>query len=156
MTGDASGRGKNAEPAHSSTVLAAVDGSAPSLEGVAFAAQLAKALGASLELVYVSFPNLLPMNVYAAAVREIEAAELEHAKTVFDAAERSVADLGVAVRRTRLIGAPADAIADRADAADVWGVVVGARGHNAVTRVMLGSVADRLAHICPKPAIVVR
>jgi nucleotide-binding universal stress UspA family protein len=156
MNSDAGGRGKNAEPAQSSTVLAACDGSEPSLKGVAFAAGLAKALGASLELVYVSFPSMLPMNVYATAVREIEAAELQHAKTVFDAAERSVADVGVAVKRTRLIGAPADAIADRAAAPDVWGVVIGARGHNAVTRVMLGSVADRLAHICPKPAIIVR
>jgi nucleotide-binding universal stress UspA family protein len=138
------------------TVLAAVDGSAAALKGVAFAATLARALGAELELVYVSFPNLLPMNVYAAAVTQLEAAELEHAKTVFDAAERSVESAGLTVKRTRLIGAPADAISDRAAAPDVWGVVVGAKGHNAVARVMLGSVADRLAHICPKPAIVVR
>jgi nucleotide-binding universal stress UspA family protein len=138
------------------TVLVAVDGSAPALKGVAFAATLAQALGAELELVYVSFPNLLPANVYALAVQQLEAAELEHAKTVFDAAERSVATTGVTVKRTRLVGTPADAIADRALAPEVWGVVVGARGHNAVSRVLLGSVADRLAHICPKPAIVVR
>jgi nucleotide-binding universal stress UspA family protein len=139
-----------------STVLVAVDGSAPSLKGVAFAAQIAKGLNADLELVYVSFPNMLPMNVYAVAVKEIEAAELEHANAVFNDAERSISALGLTIRRTRLVGAPADAIADRAESPDVWGVVVGAKGHNAVARVMLGSVADRLAHICPKPAIVVR
>ena len=139
-----------------STVLAAVDGSQPSLKGVAFAAQLARSLGANLELVYVSFPALLPMNVYAAAIHELEAAELEHAKAVFAVAERSVEGVGVTVKKTRLVGAPADAISDRAAAPDVWGVVVGAKGHNAVARVLLGSVADRLAHVCPKPAIIVR
>jgi|SRR5581483_2932964 len=138
------------------TVLAAVDGSASSLKGVAFGAGIARALGANLELVYVSFPNLLPMNVYAVAIRELEAAELEHAKQIFAAAERSLADSGVTVKKTRLVGAPADAIADRAAAPDVWGAVIGAKGHNAVARVLTGSVADRLAHICPKPVIVVR
>jgi nucleotide-binding universal stress UspA family protein len=138
------------------TVLAAVDGSLPALKGVAFAAQLARAIGAGVELVYVSFPNLLPMSVYAVAIHEIEAAELEHAKQVFAAAERSIADAGVTVKKTRLVGAPADAIADRAEATDVWGAVIGAKGHNAVARMMLGSVADRLAHICSKPVVVVR
>ncbi len=38
----------------------------------------------------------------------------------------------------------------------VWGVVVGAKGHNMASRVLLGSVADRLTHICSKPVTVVR
>jgi nucleotide-binding universal stress UspA family protein len=139
-----------------SSILVAVDGSAPSLKGVAFAAELAKALGATLELVYVSFPNRLPPDIYAKVVQEIEAAELVHARNVFDTAEQSVVALGLTVKKTRLVGAPADVIADRAEAADVWGVVVGGRGHSALSRVMLGSVADRLAHICSKPTVVVR
>jgi nucleotide-binding universal stress UspA family protein len=35
-------------------------------------------------------------------------------------------------------------------------VVIGARGHNPLARVMLGSVADRLVHVCTKPVLVVR
>jgi len=34
-------------------------------------------------------------------------------------------------------------------------VVVGSRGRGAVTRVLLGSVADRLVHICKIPVLVV-
>ena len=34
--------------------------------------------------------------------------------------------------------------------------VVGHRGRNAVARALLGSVADRLVQICPKPVLVVR
>lgn len=53
------------------TVLAAVDGSPPALKGVWWAAQLAKALGARLELVYVTFPNLLPPHAYAKVIAQI-------------------------------------------------------------------------------------
>jgi nucleotide-binding universal stress UspA family protein len=35
-------------------------------------------------------------------------------------------------------------------------VVVGHRGRNAVARALLGSVADRLVQISPKPVLVVR
>jgi nucleotide-binding universal stress UspA family protein len=138
------------------TVLAAVDGSTPALKGVSRAAQLAKALGAKLELVYVTFPNLLPPHVYAKTIAQIDAAETEWAKKLLDAAERSIADQGVECVKTRRTGAPAEAIADLAERDDVWGVVIGATGHNAVSRVMLGSVADRLVHICRKPVLVVR
>jgi nucleotide-binding universal stress UspA family protein len=138
------------------TVLAAVDGSAPSLKGVFHAAQLARALGAKLELVYVSFPNLLPPSVYAKALTQIEAAEAEWAKQVLDGAERSVADSGVECVKTRCTGGPAEEISDLAKRDDVWGVVIGAVGHNAFSRVMLGSVTDRLVHISPKPVLVIR
>ena len=35
-------------------------------------------------------------------------------------------------------------------------VVVGCRGRNAVARMFLGAVADRLVHVCKKPVLVVR
>jgi nucleotide-binding universal stress UspA family protein len=138
------------------TLLVAVDGSAPSLRGVFHAAQVAKALGARVDLVYVSFPKLLPPAVYAKVLDELEAAESEHAKAVLDGAARSIADQGVECRKVRASGTPADAIAELAGSPDVWGVVIGAEGHHALSRVMLGSVADRLAHICPKPVTIVR
>jgi nucleotide-binding universal stress UspA family protein len=34
-------------------------------------------------------------------------------------------------------------------------VVAGSRGQGAVARALLGSVSDRLAHICPKPILIV-
>jgi nucleotide-binding universal stress UspA family protein len=138
------------------TILAAVDGSEPALRGVAQAAKLAKAIGAKLELVYVSFPTLLPPSVYATAIKQIEAAEAEWAKQVLTAAERSIAETGVEVVKTRRTGAPAEELSDLAEREDVWGVAIGARGHNAVSRVMLGSVTDRLVHICKKPVLVIR
>lgn len=137
-------------------ILVAVDGSAHALKGVRWAAELAQPLGLTVDLVYVSFPNLLPPTVYARIIADIEAAETAFAERVFAAAEASVKDLGVKCLRTRGTGGPAEIIADLSSAEGVWGVVIGAQGHNAFSRVMLGSVADRVVHICPKPVVVIR
>lgn len=135
-------------------ILVAVDGSAHALKGVRWAANIARGLGLTLDLVYVSFPNLLPPTVYTKTIADIDAAETEHAKKVFEEARKAAGD--AKVLETRGTGTPAEVIADLAATESVWGVVIGAKGHNAVSRVLLGSVADRLVHICPKPIVVVR
>ena len=137
-------------------ILVAVDGSPHTLKGVRWAAELAGPLGLAVALVYVSFPNLLPPTVYAQTIADIEVAEAAHAAKVLREARESIADVKVQVLETRGTGGPAEVIADLAAADGVWGVVVGAKGHGAVSRVMLGSIADRLVHICPKPIVVIR
>ncbi len=138
------------------TLLVAVDGSEPSLKGVQYAAQVALALDARLELVYVVPPVLLPPTVYAETITKIEEGNRQHAQAVLKKAAQVAADAGAECDTVTLAGAPAEAIVDLAKADRVWGLVVGARGHNALSRVMLGSVADRIVHLCPKPVLVVR
>ena len=53
-------------------------------------------------------------------------------------------------------GAPAVTLAELARTGDVDMVVVGHRGRGGIARVLLGSVADRLVQISPKPVLVVR
>jgi nucleotide-binding universal stress UspA family protein len=137
-------------------IVTAVDGSAAALKGARYAAGVARALGATLELAYVSPPSLLLPDIYPKAQAQTEAAEAAHAREVLDAAEGSVADLNVPCVKTRKVGGPAEEVADLAERSEVWGVVIGATGHTAVSRVLLGSVADRLVHISSKPVIVVR
>jgi nucleotide-binding universal stress UspA family protein len=136
------------------TIVVSVDGSEACLKGVRHAAELAKQLSAKLELAYVSPPVLLPPSVYAETIHRIEEAEDTHAKDVLDAASRAA---GIECVRVHLRGPPAEAISDYVKGDDrFWGVVIGAKGHNALSRVMLGSVTDRLVHICPKPVLVIR
>jgi nucleotide-binding universal stress UspA family protein len=52
--------------------------------------------------------------------------------------------------------APAEALVAAADRLDAWPVLVGDRGRHGVTRMLLGSVADRVVHLCRRPVIVVR
>lgn len=138
------------------SVLVAVDGSPKSLEGVTMGATLAKALGHTLELAYVQPPILLPPSVYAETIRTIEESNLQAANEILAKAKATAAALGVNADTIALTGAPAEALADLSLADRVWAVVIGAKGHNALSRVLVGSVADRLVHICHKPVLVVR
>ena len=96
---------------------------------------------------------LLPPSVYADTIRKLEDAEDTHAKDVLDAAAKVA---GIECVRVHLRGAAAEAISDYVRDDRFWGVVIGAKGHGALSRVLLGSVADRLVHICQKPVLVVR
>jgi nucleotide-binding universal stress UspA family protein len=138
------------------TILVAVDGSEHALKGVRAAVELAKAMNLRVELVYVLRPVLLPPTVYAEAIQKVEEGNRLVASDALKAAAQVVKDMGATCETTLLHGAPAEAIADLADADHVWGVVIGAKGHNPVSRVLLGSVADRLVHVCRKPVLVVR
>ncbi len=138
------------------SILVAVDGSPHSLKGVEQGAQLAKLRTAKLELVNVMPPILLPPGVYAETIVKIEAGNRAAATEVLEQAKAVARAAGVEADTVITNGAPAEAIADLALADRVWGVVVGAKGHSTVARVMLGSVADRLVHICTKPVLVVR
>jgi nucleotide-binding universal stress UspA family protein len=135
------------------TIVVAVDGSEACLAGVRKAVELVRWIGGKLELVYVSPPMLLPPSIYSDTLRKLEDAEDTHAKDVLDAAAKAA---GIQCVRVHLRGAAAEAISDYVRDDRFWGVVVGAKGHNALSRVMLGSTADRLVHLCAKPVVVVR
>lgn len=137
-------------------ILVGADGSEQSLHAVRMAAELASKCDAKLVLFHVIFPNLLSPAVYPDLVKQLEKEEQA-------AAERLLADVvtkaglaGLAPEKQIVMGAAAEAMADAAMADDVWMVVVGSRGKNAASRVLLGSVSDRLIHICKKPVLVVR
>lgn len=137
-------------------IVVAVDGSEPSLGGVRMAIRLARAAALRIELVTVEPPVLLPPVVYERAIELVEEAQRDHAARVLKDASRVVEAAGLTCETTQLTGAPAEAIADYANTPDTWGVLIGARGHNALSRVLLGTVVDRLVHICVKPVLVVR
>lgn len=137
-------------------ILVGVDGSAHSLQGVTQGAVMAKALGLQLELVNVMPPILLSPAVYGEAIKKIEEGNRLAAADVLDKAKALAAESGVTATTRAISGAPAEALAELADSDQVWGVVIGARGHSAVSRVLLGSVTDRLVHISSRPVLVVR
>ena len=62
---------------------------------------------------------------------------------------------GLTIRTRAAEGPAADTLAEIAKG-DFDLVVVGHRSRNALARVMLGSVADRLVQICPRPVLVYR
>lgn len=138
------------------SILVAVDGSPHSLKAIAQAAELAKGLEARLELVFVLPPILLSPSVYGEAVKKVEEGNRLAAEEILGKAKKAAAEAGVEADTVMASGAPAEAIADLAKDERIWGVVIGAKGHSAVSRVLLGSVTDRLVHICSRPVLVIR
>ena len=67
-----------------------------------------------------------------------------------------MARAGVPIDMKVARGSPAETLSELAASGDMLMVVVGHRGRNAAARLLLGSVADRLVQISPKPVVVVR
>lgn len=134
-------------------ILAAVDGSPQSLNAARLGLELAKATGATLTLAYSTPPLALPGDVPFVVVNDVLRAELQRGKQILSDLK---ARLEAPVATLELEGPPAERIAEVAERDGYDLVVVGTRGRNAVARVLLGSVADRLIHICHKPVLVAR
>lgn len=87
-------------------------------------------------------------------INDVVKAEIARGKEVL---RQVVKDLGSSdVTSLELEGPVAERLAEVAEQDGFDLVVVGSRGRNAVVRMFLGSVADRLVHICKKPVLVAR
>ena len=138
-------------------ILVGVDGSKESRDAARFAAGIARAIEAQLIIASVVPGVAATEGAPELVVRAEEWVQKEREQAA--ALVREIAafvDKGVVVETLVITGAPAVALADQARAGDVEMVVVGHRGRNAVARALLGSVADRLVQISPKPVLVVR
>jgi nucleotide-binding universal stress UspA family protein len=136
-------------------ILVGVDGSVESRAALDYAANLARETGRNLFLAFVAEPPT-PVSLETSRASSDEAYLKEWAERLLDGTARAQQCEGLAVRTAFLRGQPADALADTAISDEIDLVVVGHRGRNAFSRMLLGSVADRLTQISPKPVVVVR
>ncbi|HUJ29432.1 MAG TPA: universal stress protein [Myxococcales bacterium] len=138
-------------------ILVGVDGSPESKQAAEFAAQLARPLHAELLLEFVA-PRPVPFGPepYAVGLAEWEMAEREYGNAVLREMANRCAEGGLKVSTRFDSGGPAETLAEVATKEKADLVVVGHRGRGAVKRMLLGSVADRLAQISPKPVLVFR
>jgi nucleotide-binding universal stress UspA family protein len=140
-----------------SKILAPVDFSPISKRAAADAAAIAQATGAALELFHV-VPDLevpLPMNPAGLGAASMVVTEL------VPAAREALSTLAAAlqVEGSAAIevwhGAPAPTILNRAAETGADLVVIGTAGHTGLDRLLLGSVAARIARLAPCPVLVV-
>jgi nucleotide-binding universal stress UspA family protein len=132
-------------------ILVGVDGSPESRAAVDYASKLARETSRGLVLAYVAEPPL-PIDLVPAQNDE----ELRlWAQKVLDGIASRTRRTGLEVETAVLSGPVAETLAEAALADGIDFVVVGHRDRGAVTRALLGSVADRLAQISPKPLLLV-
>ncbi len=150
-------------------ILVGVDGSPESRQAVCFAAKLACGTGRKLLLAWVA-PELELMGIrdVPPAVRDWHRENEEQGRAmlreVIDSELHPYGDpdcegepLTSEPPETEVMrGSPAEELARRAERDDVEIVVIGSRGRRVVARLLLGSVADRMAHISPKPVLIHR
>jgi nucleotide-binding universal stress UspA family protein len=135
-------------------VLVGVDGAADGLLATVWAAREAARRGVPLTVAHVRMP--WPPIAYPDFEQQIVAEVEAEASTAVDAAEAAAHEVApdLPVHKIAVDGPAAQALVDLAGDADL--VVVGSRGRGAVARLVLGSVADKVARHAPGTVVVVR
>ena len=140
-----------------SHIVAAVDGSDSSLRAAGAALELARSSRGEVTLITVVRPPEGYWGIDGAPPSpEAMAAAIVRARTeVLDAALKELKTDGLTVNTVEEIGDPATSILNHCAEAGTTVLFVGRRGSGFVERLMLGSVADRLAHNSPCPVVIV-
>jgi len=134
-------------------ILVGVDGSPESREALVWAADLARATGASVLAVHAV--GLLE-KLGPAGSSVPSAGHLEEIRTMFETSWcEPVRNNGVSVEMQMRYGTPADVVMSAAEQEGAGVVVVGSRGSGRAARGGLGSTSSRLAMSCPVPVVIV-
>jgi len=139
-------------------LLCPTDFSDNSMVGLRYAVKLAAEFGAQIELLHVHHVPLHKSDRYAPTSVDEIAPEVR--KDIERSLRDQVAELheeapGVVMSTSLEVGVPYERIAHRAVEGDADIVVLSALGQSSVTRLLLGSVAERTARTCKKPVITV-
>lgn len=138
-------------------VVVGVDGSERSVRAAQVAAGIARTHGARLHVVTVVRPPEGWWGVVGSPppADALSASMADAQRTVLDETIAQIDATGIEVVSSEEIGDPATALADLCAEVDADVLVVGRRGAGMVERIILGSVADRLAHDAPCPLLIV-
>jgi nucleotide-binding universal stress UspA family protein len=136
-------------------ILVGIDGSPESRKAADRAADLAAVAGWQVVLAYVISPPV-HLAVEPSYLERWDVAERDYARKLLEEVAGIHRKRGITVETVTPSGAPAETLADMASRQDVDLVAVGHRGRGAISRLLLGSVADRLVQISPKSVLVSR
>jgi nucleotide-binding universal stress UspA family protein len=135
-------------------ILIPTDGSENTKAAIAQGLELARAMGAEVTALYVvdqaSFVNF-PMDATVVSIYSLLEKE---GKEAVDYVVNEGAKVGVKVEPKVVEGNPAKKIVDEAENYDL--VVMGTLGRTGISKLLLGSVAERVIRFAPCPVLVVR
>jgi nucleotide-binding universal stress UspA family protein len=135
--------------------IVGLDGSAPSIEALRWAAALAKEAGIKLTIVHVRHvPTVWSENPSTLAAVEPYVEELEQ-QARGEAAE-VLGEEGLPFEFVVRSGDPAAELDSAAVEAGADVIVVSGHGYRGFDRLLLGSVTTRLVHTARRPVLVVR
>ena len=139
-------------------ILIATDGSEKSKAAAEEGMELAKALGAQVIAL-----NVVNEVIIASAVRQLGSERKDVESRLKTAGDKAVEELkamgakmGVSVDTIVRIGAPANAIIDTSGAEKADLIVIGSHGESGATKLLIGSVAQKVLYWATIPVLVVR
>ena len=138
-------------------ILIAVDGSELSLDGVRHTLQLLKqGLQASVVLAHVQEPATLYELVTTRDPDLIAAASLEAGEHLLAPARALLDGAGVAYETDIAVGDAAHTLVDLAENHGADMLVIGAKGHGALSGALLGSVSQEVSRLSSVPVTIVK
>jgi nucleotide-binding universal stress UspA family protein len=143
-----------------SSIVVGTDGSDTATKAVRQAVDLARSVGAKVELVsaYEPVPAQRLSGERRAAPEDLQWAinPREDVDATLEAAAEVARAAGVAVNLYARQGDPADAILDVAEEQGADLIVVGNRGMTGAKRFLLGSVPNKVSHHAPCSVLIIR
>ena len=136
-------------PEHSHHIAVGTDGSENSRRAIDWAIEHAHT-GDSITLIHAWHPYVYGAEMMMAYDFDDSAAKAMLDK-MFDTAEPHAKARGITMKKSLIHGDARDALKVK----DADFVVIGARGHGAITGMLLGSVADYVVHHSTVPVVVV-
>ncbi|MGN6371831.1 MAG: universal stress protein [Solirubrobacteraceae bacterium] len=142
------------------SIVVGTDGSETAEEAVRQATDLAKTVGATLELVsaYEPVPAQRLREERRDAPEDLQWAvnPREDVDVTLQAAAAPARDAGVSVNTYARQGDPADAILDVAEEREADFIVIGNKGIRGAKRFLLGSVPNKVSHHAPCSVLIIR
>lgn len=142
------------------SVVVGTDGSDTATQAVHQAVDLAKAVGATLELVsaYEPVPAQRLQQERRDAPEDLQWAisPREDVDATLEAAAAIAREAGLSVNIYARQGDPADAILDVAEEQEADLIVVGNKGMTGAKRFLLGSVPNKVSHHAPCSVLIIR
>jgi nucleotide-binding universal stress UspA family protein len=142
------------------TVVVGTDGSETATQAVRSAVELAKALGATMEIVsaYEPVPAQRLRQERLETPEELQWAinPREDVEATLEAAAQIAREAGLEANIHPRQGDPADAVLDVAEERGADLIVVGNKGMTGAKRFLLGSVPNKVSHHAPCSVLIIR
>ncbi|MFT3836961.1 MAG: universal stress protein [Myxococcaceae bacterium] len=139
-------------------IVVGIDGSPQSTQAAMRALELGRQLKAVVKLVHALPPLIYPPEAMMVPTVDLDASRLEAANETVTQTLRGLREAaqGIEVTAEVVKGTAAEALVEIAERQGAQLIVVGSRGRGPISRLLLGSTADRVVHLARANVLVVR
>ena len=136
-------------------ILVGTDGSDHAAKALKYAGELAAQCGAEVAVAAVDVPGPVPDELQDFAASE-DLSHREVYEAIVGGGETAVKEAGAGKVSTHILsGDPAVALVDAAVDMNADLIVLGSRGHGAISGILLGSVSRKVLHMAKRPSLIV-